>query len=80
MCIRYCSLLNVQYLQRYQPIDNVICKSTEIFNDDCISLEDIFHSHLGATNNHHQLQGRPSWPVPIQNLVSETYESVLDIW
>jgi hypothetical protein len=27
----------------------------------------------------HQLQGRPSWPVPIQDLTSEIYDSILDI-
>jgi hypothetical protein len=33
-------------------------------------------SSYGTQNHHYQLQGWPSWPVPIQNLTSETYESI----
>jgi hypothetical protein len=29
---------------------------------------------------HHHHQGRPSWPLPVQNLTSEIYESIFDIW
>jgi hypothetical protein len=49
-----------------------IISSTYVRNHETRQLNILF---VGC-NSDHQLQGRPSWPVPVHNLFYETYESI----
>jgi hypothetical protein len=67
-CLRVAPLLHTSILS-VQP------SAVQTFNDDDDDDDDDDNNN-NNNNNNNKPQGRPSWPVPIQNLAPETYESV----